>query len=388
MHFKFLNIPVYIHPSFWIFLIFISGFASRPPIESMIIAFVVFISLMVHEYGHALTARLFGKNPTVTLEAFGGNAKYDNGGISPTQDFIITLNGPLLESLLIAIAYYLLKTNLFENSYMLFFLHVTMRLNIIWCLFNLIPITPLDGGHIATYFFVKRFGEKGYMVSTILGIICAVVIAPYLYWIGYEFFCFFLVICGLQNFMKLKEFSMIKDNYSPISYYTQGMEAYKKNDLKKAKTILKSLLKSSHPYIQKSATESLAKVYCKKNETRKAYQLLLNSDYNSLREGQILLCKLAYEAQNYKLVADLSRKIYEIEPTYEIAFLISKAFAKLNNAHLAGGWLNTALLFNPTNLQKVEDLLLNEVFDLVRDHKDFKKHIANILSSINIELKH
>jgi hypothetical protein len=38
----------------------------------------------------------------ITLEAFGGNAQYDSYRITPKQSFLITLNGPLLQSVLIS----------------------------------------------------------------------------------------------------------------------------------------------------------------------------------------------------------------------------------------------------------------------------------------------
>ena len=63
MNFKFLNIPVQICPSFWIFLLFLTEIYQDPSIESLIVGLVVIMSLLVHEYGHALTAVYFGKNP-------------------------------------------------------------------------------------------------------------------------------------------------------------------------------------------------------------------------------------------------------------------------------------------------------------------------------------
>ena len=38
----------------------------------MIWVFVIFISILVHEFGHALTACYFGQKPRIELVAFGG----------------------------------------------------------------------------------------------------------------------------------------------------------------------------------------------------------------------------------------------------------------------------------------------------------------------------
>jgi len=74
MKFKFLNISIYIHPIFWIFLLFFTDIYRDLSIESVIWGIILFFSLLVHEYGHALTALYFGAKPTVILEAFGGKA--------------------------------------------------------------------------------------------------------------------------------------------------------------------------------------------------------------------------------------------------------------------------------------------------------------------------
>ena len=96
---------------------------------------VFFMSLLVHEYGHALTAMYFGARPVIFFEAFGGRAHYDNYGISLRQQFFITLNGPLVQGGLIVLSYLLLKWGLFAGyPYVHYFLYVTMRINIFWFL--------------------------------------------------------------------------------------------------------------------------------------------------------------------------------------------------------------------------------------------------------------
>ena len=111
INFRFLKIPVIIHPSFWLsLLIFIGSNAS--PIEIFIWGSVFSITLLVHEYGHGLTVLYFGKNPEITLIAFGGFTKYSPTGLTEKQRFLITLNGPLFDGILILLAYFLLKMNI------------------------------------------------------------------------------------------------------------------------------------------------------------------------------------------------------------------------------------------------------------------------------------
>jgi Zn-dependent protease len=379
LRFRFLNIPVYISPTFWIFLIFFTNIYQDPSIQKVLLGVVLLFSLLVHEYGHALTALYFGARPEITLELLGGYARYDTRGITAKQRFLITLNGPLLQSVLIAFCYYLLKVGVFDNHYYIrYLLALTMRLNILWCLLNLIPIDPLDGGHILRYFLAKRFGDKGHKASIIIGLVCVVAAAPYLFIHGFSFFGSLLIIFGLQNYRMLSHFQSLSREANPFRSYLSGVEAIKNNDLENAKVILKKLLKSKNAQVKNSAAESLAKVYLSSNEPHISYDLLMKADHKNLKEGKCLLCKLAFERKNYELVGKYSRDIYRIEPTFETALLNSKAFAHLNQPNMSGAWLLTASQFEDGCKESIQKLLEHKHYDPVRGHADFQQQIAKI----------
>lgn len=380
MRFTFLNIPVYINPTFWIFIfLYSSYFIDFSIMHSVIAGVVVIMSLLVHEYGHALTARFFGANPSITLEAFGGHASYQGDRLTPKQHFIVTLNGPLLQSSLILISYLLLKDSFFQNEFVNFFLLVTFRLNILWCLLNLLPIYPLDGGQMASYFLHKKLGAHGYRASIILGVICAAVAVPYLYIQGYQFFSIFVAFLGFQNFQRLSQTPKITKAFHPYNQLNRGLEALKNNEIKLAKVLLASLLKCSDKQIRNTAVETLAEAFIKEDDQKSAYQLLLKTDHSKLRAGKILLCKLAFDLGNYELVVKYSRDIYEIEPSFSNAILNAKAFAKMKNSNLAGGWLETASGFADVKKEKIKDLVLEKEFDAVRDQTIFQAYTQKIL---------
>ena len=335
------------------------------------------MSLLVHEYGHALTALYFGASPEISLEAFGGRALYSSQKISPKQDFLITLNGPLLESLLIIVSYALLQIEVVvQHPYLHYFLYSTLHVNIVWCLLNLIPITPLDGGHLASYLLQRKFGLKGELASIIIGLICVAVIAPYLFYKGFYVFGTLLLIFGFQNYQILR--GIQTENRSPYSCYIQAMHELNNEEQEKGKQQLHGLLKSKDTQIKHSAIEALAKVYVDENQREKAYGLLLKADHKFFREGKCLLCKLAFENRNYELVNHYSRDIYEIEPTYEIALLNSKANAVLNQPALAGAWLVTASQFGPEYKLSIPQVLQLPIYDSVRDHDTFRHHLEKI----------
>ena len=127
MNFTFFKIPIYIHPYFWVLVLLFSGIIESITIASFFYVFIIFISLIVHEYGHAIVALYFGASPRIELHAFGGTTYHDNT-LSKKQDFLITLAGPLFESLLIIIPYYCLKFNVFNYFYIDYFLYLTFKI--------------------------------------------------------------------------------------------------------------------------------------------------------------------------------------------------------------------------------------------------------------------
>src|SRR5690606_39202292 len=63
--------------------------------------FIVFVSVLVHELGHALASRAFGYQPTITLAWLGGHTHPNAPGPIPwDRDLLLTLAGPLFGLLL------------------------------------------------------------------------------------------------------------------------------------------------------------------------------------------------------------------------------------------------------------------------------------------------
>lgn len=373
MNFKLFDIPVKITPMFWLFLVFFSGMYQAITPESLIWAGVAFVGLLVHELGHAFAVLRFGRRPEITLEAFGGNVRYDGRGISAKQRFLITTAGPLFGGALAVLAWSCLKIGFFSGMGE-YALYATMWVNGFWTLLNLLPVEPLDGGKIARYLLEKKFAERGTKASVILGLIAVVAATPILIYYGFMFFPIFLAVCGFKNLQEFKQGSGYQGS-SNLSSYNEGMEALKKEDLKSAKAILGRLMRSKDKHFHNSALEGMAKVYLKEGKKNKSFDLLMHADHGALRDGKCLLCKLAFEKGNYELVAKYSRDIYDIESSFEIAVLIAKSFARLGKSAHSGAWLETASMFDGIKAEKMQALIEEEDFKKVRELEDFQKYV-------------
>jgi Zn-dependent protease len=148
---KVLGIPTKIDPSFWLISFFIASTRGFNPALILEWLIVVFISILFHELGHALVGRWFGLSPQITLYSMGGLTSWSEvTEISPAKDLAISLAGPAAGFLLGGICFVagpaLLRavpSELFTAAY-----HDLIWVNIGWGVFNLLPILPLDGGHV------------------------------------------------------------------------------------------------------------------------------------------------------------------------------------------------------------------------------------------------
>lgn len=179
--FTIFGIPVEVQPFFWITLIILGGAGGADSKVAIfnIVLFVLagFISILVHELGHALTARKYGANVHIVLQAFGGYAAYSGVRMDRRQSFLVTAAGPgagltLLFAVLAGMcAFYgaaevsamtglelfgirpdFLPIELFtlsqEKPFVFSLLMNFIWINFWWSALNLLPVIPLDGGHM------------------------------------------------------------------------------------------------------------------------------------------------------------------------------------------------------------------------------------------------
>jgi stage IV sporulation protein FB len=165
LHFSVAGIPVRVHPWFWLVSVLL-GMNLRDPKLVLVWIGVVFVSILVHELGHAITARAQGWEPWITLYGMGGLASYRPTFYRPWTQVLISFAGPLAGFLLAGLVILLVVVSghssdffgwtfgngphLAERSRVAFIVvFLALQVNIFWGLINLLPVLPLDGGRIA-----------------------------------------------------------------------------------------------------------------------------------------------------------------------------------------------------------------------------------------------
>ena len=163
--FKVFDISVNIHVTF-LLLLFI--FASGGP-KWIFIMVTVFLFVTLHELCHSLVARHFGiKVREITLLPIGGVASMTKMPEKPSQEFLISIAGPLFNILFVAVFFFPLKYILGPEALLHPLSTQTWPLtiayvywiNLILAVFNLIPAFPMDGGRILRAILAQRLGSQ------------------------------------------------------------------------------------------------------------------------------------------------------------------------------------------------------------------------------------
>ena len=177
LQFNVLGFPVQVQWFFWLITIVMGGgldARSREDwIEVALWVFVVFISILIHEIGHALAARRYGNDSYIVLHGFGGWTIIPNARLSRDQDIWVSFAGPLASFLLGGLAYALGK--LVHTEYPGFYTFISMMIfvNIFWTFVNLLPVLPLDGGQI----FRGLMGPSRLPITCVIGGVVAILVA-------------------------------------------------------------------------------------------------------------------------------------------------------------------------------------------------------------------
>ena len=206
LNFSVAGIPVRVHPLFWV-ISFLFGFSSANLLYTFIWVLAIFLSVLVHELGHAFAFRRYGLRSSIVLHFAGGltvpesvswGSTWANVALSPREEIVVSLAGPfsgfLLATLLVggvvvsggsvAVDWLLgfiplpAVTSLpFGGAFVTLLLAILVSVNVFWGLINLVPVYPLDGGNVARYALLQHDPYDGVRKSLWLSVVAGGVMA-------------------------------------------------------------------------------------------------------------------------------------------------------------------------------------------------------------------
>ncbi len=126
----------------------------------IVMALLLFGSVLLHELGHSLVARSQGiKVNSITLFLFGGIAAIEEESKTPGEAFQVAIAGPAV-SIALFLVLLLLASILPSASPANMMVSDLARINVVLALFNLIPGLPLDGGQVLKAALWKATGNR------------------------------------------------------------------------------------------------------------------------------------------------------------------------------------------------------------------------------------
>lgn len=174
------GIPVYLHISFGLIFVIIlfnawsEALNTAETLRYTALVLSVFVCVVLHEFGHALTARQYGiKTRDIVLLPIGGMARLERMPNKPWQEIVIAIAGPLVNVLIAIIISFCIaacctpediealnnvlnaqlsnqagEINGVKPSATIEFLSLVAISNLILAAFNMIPAFPMDGGRV------------------------------------------------------------------------------------------------------------------------------------------------------------------------------------------------------------------------------------------------
>jgi Zn-dependent protease len=248
LRFNLLGFDVRISPWFWLAAVLLGWSISQPdvvaaltrqeaqfgaPLYLALWTAAMFISILIHELGHALAFRQYGVSSHIVLYHFGGLAVPDGGhgyGFSrfhPRQDMIVAAAGPAAQLLLAAIILLLVRVaghsvpleafwgrwwpdlggTAIPNQPLAMFALYLLLPSILWALMNLLPVLPLDGGQIAAGYMKMHDPARGPINALWLSVFVGAAVAVLaLMFLHDKMMAMLFGILAVQNYMTLQMF--------------------------------------------------------------------------------------------------------------------------------------------------------------------------------------
>jgi len=174
------GIPVQVSLFFFVIVVLLRPRGDDNPALAVAWVAIAFVGVLLHELGHALTARAFGQTPAIALHGMGGVTYWrQRGELTAWKRIATSAAGPGV-GVTLGLAAWLagIATGLAaETTAAATVLDYFVWVNLGWGVFNLVPMLPLDGGAIVAAGLEGLFGPGGRRAARYLSILVALGVA-------------------------------------------------------------------------------------------------------------------------------------------------------------------------------------------------------------------
>ena len=154
---------------------FVFSYADQGMRNALLWAPVIFISILIHELAHAAAIGAFGFGPSAIVLGGIGGVTINQRRAKPWQDMLISAAGPASSLLL---AFGLMQVRVPQDPFFRAIVPFLVWSNVVWGIFNLMPVGPLDGASILRNFLRLFLSEKpAFVISIWTSIVVGVTLA-------------------------------------------------------------------------------------------------------------------------------------------------------------------------------------------------------------------
>lgn len=180
--------PVRVHPMFWLMALILGYNGTIREGVGFVAAWVVcvFVSVLLHEFGHVWMGRLFGSPGHIVLYSFGGLAISSNQLSRRWQRIFVLLAGPGIQlvfwGVLVLLRGSILSAIAPERRNAAdFILDMLLGINLLWPILNLLPIWPLDGGQVTREVCQTIMPQRGAAFSLGISMLVSGLLAAHMF---------------------------------------------------------------------------------------------------------------------------------------------------------------------------------------------------------------
>ncbi|MDP3541228.1 MAG: site-2 protease family protein [Elusimicrobiota bacterium] len=375
------KVTVSAEPFFWLLVGLFGMMLGRgSPRESVMWAAVVGFSVLFHELGHAAVCLAWGKGADIVLHGFGGATRpRDLSRFGTWRTAALDLAGCAAGFGLAALALGLLyagKGTLSPGARSLAMALVTV--NVWFSIFNLLPISPMDGGKLVSGLLSARWGVSGRRVAHGIGLTLGAAACLWFYRGGALWGAF---LCGA---MAAGEGKALKRSLSMTAADSdetltgelpRAVELWDKGRHEEAVAVVRALReKAKAGLTYEAATLHLAYFLYLMESFGEAYEM-----FKAAPEGDMSApLKRAYadaalRKGDFALALRLGRTNFHDQTGPDTAFAAALAAAGLGDARETATWLKTAV-----RLGLERNALRAKEFDAVRQTEEFRELVAGL----------
>ncbi len=202
--FPLFGVPVSIHFSFLLVALFGLGAYSGWEIAAWTAA--VFMAVLLHESGHAFTARAFGGvSVSITLFALGGYTSWASPRtIGPGRQFLISAAGSAVGIAAGLVVIGLGRSGSLDTvpDLVITFLESFVWAGLVWGILNWVPILPLDGGHMLQHALEMFSPARAAGIARVVSVIAGIAAVGAAFYYGQTFLAIFvgmITLMGLRS---------------------------------------------------------------------------------------------------------------------------------------------------------------------------------------------